>query len=112
MPSLNYFKLCAAVLLCACFPARADDVTSTLLMGNSRIDVAIESGDLKVASADLIHWVQLAAEAVSAYYGRYPVPHAGIRIIPADGSGIRHGQTFPFNGGFIKIRVGAETPVS
>jgi len=112
MPSLNYFKLCAAVLLCACFPARADDVTSTLLMGNSRIDVAIESGDLKVANADLIHWVQLAAEAVSTYYGRYPVPHAGIRIIPADGSGIRHGQTFPFNGGFIKIRVGGETPVS
>jgi hypothetical protein len=84
-------------------------MTSTLLIGSSRIDVVIESGNLKVSQADLIHWVQLAADAVSTYYGRYPAPHAGIRIIPVDRSGIRHGQTFPFNGGFIKIRVGAET---
>ncbi len=103
------FKLCAIVLLGACFAARADDVTSTLLMGNSKIDVTIDSGNLKVSQAELMHWVQLATEAVTTYYGRYPVPHAGIRIIPVDGGGIRHGQTFPFNGGFIKIRVGAET---
>jgi hypothetical protein len=76
------FKLCAIVLLGACFAARADDVTSTLLMGNSKIDVTIDSGNLKVSQADLMHWVQLAAEAVTTYYGRYPVPHAGIRIIP------------------------------
>jgi hypothetical protein len=111
LASRNYSKWCAIVLLLASFPASADDMTSTLVMGSSRIDVVIESGNLKVSQADLMHWVQRAAEAVSTYYGRYPVPHAGIRIIPVDGSGIRHGQTFPYKGGFIKIRVGAETVV-
>src|ERR1700690_97415 len=109
MAPRSSLKLCAIMLLFACFPARADDMTSTLLIGGSRIDVIIESGNLKVSQEDLIHWVQLAGDAVSTYYGRYPVPHAGIRIIPVDRSGIRHGQTFPFDGGFIKIRVGAET---
>ena len=75
-------ELCAIVLLLASFPARADDMTSTLLIGSSRIDVTIDSGDLKVSQADLMHWVQWAAEAVATYYGRYPVPHAGIRIMP------------------------------
>jgi hypothetical protein len=108
----NYLKLCAVVLLFACLPAMAGDMTSTLLVGGSRIDVTIESGNLKVSQAELMHWVQLAAEAVSTYYGRYPVPHVAIRIIPVEGSGIRHGQTFGFDGGLIKIRVGSETPAS
>jgi hypothetical protein len=103
-------EFCAILLLFACLPAQADDMTSTLLVGSSRIDVIVDSGDLKASQADLMQWVQRAAEAVSTYYGRYPVPHAGIRITPTDRAGVRHGQTFPYNGGFIKIRVGAETP--
>ena len=93
------------------YPARilADDVTSTLLIGGSKIDVTIEAGAMKLTHAELLHWVQSAAEAVAAYYGRYPVPHIQIRIIPVDGSGVRHGQTFGYNGGLIKIRVGEQT---
>jgi hypothetical protein len=40
------------------------------------------------------------------------VAHVRIHIIPVDGSGIRHGQTFGFEGGLIKIRVGAQTPAA
>jgi hypothetical protein len=40
------------------------------------------------------------------------VPHVRIQIIPVDGSGIRHGQTFGYEGGLIKIRVGAQTPAA
>ncbi len=32
-----------------------------------------------------------------------------IRIIPVDGSGVGHGQTFGYDGGLIKIRVGEQT---
>jgi hypothetical protein len=60
----------------------------------------------------LLHWVQTAAEAVATYYGRYPVPHILLRIIPIEGRGVRHGQTFGFDGGLIKIRVGSETPAT
>jgi hypothetical protein len=108
----KYLKLCAVVLFLPWFSATAGDMTSTLLIGGSRIDVTIESGNLKVSQADLLHWVQYAAEAIAAYYGRYPLPHVAIRIIPIEGKGVRHGQTFGYDGGFIKIRVGSETPAS
>jgi hypothetical protein len=81
---------------------------STLLIGGGRIDVTIESGNFKASQAELLHWVQLAGEAVSTYYGRYPVPHVTLRIRPSRGSGVRGGQTFGFDGGLIKIGVGTE----
>jgi hypothetical protein len=89
--------------------SKAGEMTSTLLIGGSKIDVTIESGEMKLSQPDLMQWVKSAAEAVATYYRRYPVPHVRIRIIPVDGSGIRHGQTFGYEGGLIKIRVGNET---
>jgi len=88
----------------------ADDMTSTLIIGGSRLDVTIESGDWKISQADLMHWVQLAGEAVATYYGRYPVPHLVLRIMPFDGNGVRHGMTWGRDGGgLIKIGVGTQT---
>ena len=85
-------------------------MTSTLLIGGSKIDVVIESGDLSLKQPELLRWVQNAGEAVATYYGRYPVPHVLLRIIPTGGNGVGHGQTFGYDGGLIKIRVGAATP--
>jgi hypothetical protein len=65
-----------------------------------------------VTHAELLRWVQSAAEAVATYYGRYPAPHVQIRIIPVEGSGVRNGQTFGYDGGLIKIRVGKQTQAS
>jgi hypothetical protein len=90
--------------------ARADDMTSTLIISGSRIDVTIEGVESKLSQADLVHWVQLAGEAVATYYGRYPVPHLVIRISPFDGRGVKHGMTWGRDGGgLIKIGVGTET---
>lgn len=83
-------------------------MTSTLLIGGSKIDVSIEAGEMNLTHPELLHWVQSAAEAVATYYGRYPVPHLQVGIIPVDGSGVRHGQTFGYDGGLIKIRVGEQ----
>ncbi len=108
----------ARLVFCSCLPlvagilVLASDVTSTLLVGGSKIDVGIESGEMKLTHAELLHWVQSAAEAVATYYGRYPVPRVQLRIIPGDGSGVRHGQTFGYAGGLIKIRVGEQTQVA
>jgi hypothetical protein len=89
------------------FPA--DDMTSTILIGNSRIDVVIEKGSLQVSKEELLKWVQWAAESVSAYYGHFPLPHLLLRIIPTDGKGVRGGKTFGEKGGFISIHVGSDT---
>src|SRR6202043_3084993 len=62
-----------------------------------------------VPQADLIGWVQAAAESVAGYYGRYPVPHLTLRIMPFSGLGVRHGMTFGMRGGFIKIGLGSDS---
>jgi len=59
-------------------------MTSTLVIGGSKIDVTMEAGEIKLTQAELLHWVQTAAEAVATYYGRYPVAHVQVRIIPVD----------------------------
>lgn len=88
----------------------ADEMTSTILIGNSRIDVVIEKGNLQVSKEDLMKWVHWAAESVTTYYGRFPVPHLALRIVATDGRGVRGGRTFGReDGGFITIHVGSET---
>jgi hypothetical protein len=88
----------------------ADEMTSTILIGNSRIDVVVERGDLRVSKEELMTWVNWAAESVAGYYGRFPVPHLLLRIVPTDGRGVRGGWTFGrAGGGYTVIHVGSET---
>jgi hypothetical protein len=87
-----------------------DEMTSTLIIGGSRIDLTIESADWKISHTDLMHWVQMAGEAVATYYGRYPVPHLELRISSFEGHGVQHGMTWGRDGGgLIKIGVGTQT---
>jgi hypothetical protein len=88
-------------------------MTSTFLIGNSRIDVQIEKGPLELSNQDLLQWVHWASDSVAAYYGRYPVPSVLLRIIPLSGRGVRGGKTFGRDdGGFIRIHVGSETTMA
>jgi len=83
---------------------------STIQIGNSRIDVTLESGDLAVSHDELLAWVRNAAESVAAYYQRYPVPHVALHIIPSGGRGVYGGRTFGADdGGSIRIHVGKST---
>jgi len=84
-------------------------MTSTLIVGGSHIDLTVESGEMVVPQADIIAWVKMAAESVAGYYGRYPVPHLTLRIIPFNGHGVGHGMTWGMHGGLIKIGLGSET---
>src|SRR5271170_780805 len=110
---------CAAILallivwLAAATAFTADEMTSTIVIGNSRIDVNIESGSMQASKADLLKWVRWAAESVSAYYGRFPVPQLLLKIVPSDGKGVRGGRPFGReNGGFITIHVGKDAQSS
>jgi hypothetical protein len=100
------FLLALFVAACA-YPA--DTVTSTILIGNSRIDVATAEGTLHAPKEDVMKWVQWSAEAVAGYYGRFPVPHTNLRIIPTSGAGVRGGRTWGDRGSHIAIHVGADT---
>lgn len=89
-----------------------DQMQFQLSPKGSQIDVAVSQGDFAVSREDLRQWVQRAADAVVAYYGRFPVPHLSLQIGPSSGNGIRGGKTFPRGGGLIIIRVGSQTPAS
>ena len=89
-----------------------DEMTSSLLIGNARIDIMIEGSTLRMPAKDILRWVKSAAECVTTYYGRFPVPQVLIRITPFEGRGVRNGMTFGDRGGRITIRVGNGTSPS
>lgn len=97
------------VLFIAACAYPADNMTSTILVGNSRIDVAIEDGQLNAPKEEVMKWVQWSAEAVAGYYGRFPLPHIALRIVPTGGAGVRGGRTWGDHGGHITIHVGKDT---
>src|SRR5467141_937125 len=99
-------------LLCFSFVSAKDEMTSSLLIGNARIDIRIEGSTLRLPAKDIFRWVRSAAESVTAYYGRFPVPQVLIRITPFEGRGIRNGMAFGNRGGRITVRVGNETSPS
>src|SRR5260370_34646657 len=104
----------AALFYLVCFTLvfAKDQMTSSMLIGNARIDIRIEQSTLRIPIKDVLHWVKSAAESVTAYYGRFPVPQVLIRITPFEGTGIHNGMTFGDRGGRIIIRVGNETSPS
>jgi len=104
----------AALFYLACFTivSAKDEMTSSLLIGNARIDIRIESRNLRMPAKDIFRWVKSAAESVAAYYGRFPIPQVLIRITPFKGRGVYSGMTFGDQGARILIRVGNETSPS
>jgi hypothetical protein len=97
------------LLLLPFLAATASDMTSTLMIGGSRIDVTIETSEAPLSQPEVMKWVQSAAESVAAYYGRFPVPHLTLRIVSFDGNGVRHGTTWGKDGGLIVIHAGSKT---
>jgi hypothetical protein len=118
MAQIALRKYSALFVAAACFcilsvpsAAAATEMTSTLIVDGSRIDVTFESNDAatQLSQSDALHWVKMAAESVSTYYGRFPVPHLLLRVTPFDGTGVRHGETWGRSGGLISIHVGTQT---
>jgi hypothetical protein len=107
------------LILCALnFSAHAqspipEEMTATYSVGTSRIDVHVEPGLLQVSNQDLMNWVHWASDSAVAYYGRFPVPHLDLRIVPSTGRSVRGGKTFSQSeGGSIRIHVGNEANIS
>ncbi len=83
--------------------------TKSLTIGGGTIDITLPSGEPAIFQNNLIEWVRRAANAVTTYYGRYPVKHLTLRISADDRNGVHHGVTYPEDGGLIVISVGRRT---
>src|SRR5438270_7048967 len=86
--------------------------TASLKIAGSTIDVTLPGDPMKLSRQELLGWVEGAANAVSTYYGRFPVPHLTLKIRGSNGSGIRHGVTYARDGGLILISVGRDAGVA
>jgi hypothetical protein len=82
-------------------------------VGASTIDVSFGPGGLNLPQAQIISWITHAANAVAAYFGRFPVANARILIRPVEGrSGVFNGTTWGNRraaDAFTRISVGQRT---
>jgi hypothetical protein len=71
--------------------------------GGARLDVAIAPQGLSVADADAARWVETAAGALGAYYGRFPVGRTLVVVAPGGGP-VTRGETLGDGGPAIVVR--------
>lgn len=82
-----------------------------LQIAGGKIGVFLPDKQMRVSAEELLAWVKAAGDAVSEYYGRFPVERATLRIRAVNGSGVQNGMTYPRDGGSIFISVGRESDV-
>ncbi|HUA62254.1 MAG TPA: hypothetical protein VML19_26090 [Verrucomicrobiae bacterium] len=76
-------------------PAQALD-PYTISSGGGAIEVAFQPGDFDIGVAAIHQWLSHAANAVSIYFGRFPVPRTRIDVRPVPGrGGVLNGVTYP-----------------
>jgi len=113
MPSARILVLAAAAGLALARLAAADDSLppSQIQAGGATIDVTFGAGKIDLPQARILAWISTAAEAVSGYFGRFPVSHARILIRPAEGRrGVFQGTTYGGSrGAFTRISLGQLT---
>ena len=85
--------------------------TTTLKIPGATIDVTLPEGPMKLSREKLLAWVKASANTVANYYGHFPVPHLTLKMRSTSGSDIRHGVTYPKDGGLIFISVGSDADV-
>ena len=67
---------------------------------------------MKLSRDELLGWVKASATTVANYYGHFPVPHLTLKMRSTSGSGVRHGVTYPKDGGLIFISVGRDADIA
>jgi hypothetical protein len=85
---------------------------ATLKVSGATIDVTLPEGPMKLSRQELLGWVKSSASTVADYYGHFPVPHLTLKMRSTSGSGVRHGVTYPKDGGLILISVGRDANIA
>jgi hypothetical protein len=85
---------------------RAADLPSHLEVGEASIDVSFDSDQFDIDRAALFDWVMQSARATTAYFGRFPVTHARVRLLQSPGARVSNGVSFGEAGARCRITVG------
>ena len=93
-------------------PAAAEDslAPAQVMSGGATIQVSFAPGKFDAGRDAVIAWISNAADAVSEYFGRFPVQNARLLVRPAETrSGVFRGTTFGGARPFTRISVGQST---
>jgi hypothetical protein len=78
--------------------------------GGATIQVAFAPGKFEAERDAVLAWITNAANAVSEYFGRFPVPQARVLVRPSEArAGVFRGTTFGGARAFTRISVGQAT---
>lgn len=91
------------VALASAAPSAAGE--HRLQVSGGTIDVSI-TGTPVLSEKSLLKWMDTGARAVSAYFGRYPVPMVRLRVRTGGGGRVGSGMTMGGRAPWIKIAVG------
>lgn len=72
------------------------------------IHVAFGAGEFALPKAKILEWVAASAQAVSIYYGRFPVNSLRLLLVPVEGQRVRGGTTWGYRGAAIRIPLGRD----
>lgn len=64
---------------------------------------------LQADGASIRRWVIEGAQAMQAYYGRFPVSRLTVQVDEASGAGVQGGKSFGYPAALIRMSVGAGT---
>jgi hypothetical protein len=87
--------------------------SQSLSVGQATLQVDFAEGPFDLAKSQIAHRIQVAANAVVVYYGKFPVPRVRILVIPVPGKhGVLQGTTWGNRDGFpafLRLRIGQST---
>jgi len=90
----------------AIYGALAQLPLTRLMVGGGELDIAFANEEPGEDHAEILTWIRRSAEAVSTYFGRFPVRRVGLLVVLDDGERINTGTTFGYDGSAIRIHVG------
>lgn len=86
----------------------ADAANGPLRLADAEIHVELAAG-LQSDSAAIRRWVAEGAQAMQAYYGRFPVARLTVLVDESPGTGVQGGKSFGYPAALIRMAVGAGT---
>jgi hypothetical protein len=88
---------------------RASRDAERIGVGGSTLDVFIDSDQFELGRTALLDWVTRSANAVTAYFGRFPVAHARVYVAVSQNGRVSNGVSYGDGGAHCRISVGRHT---
>lgn len=81
---------------------------TTLEIDGGRIDVVFADEATGLDHERALQWIRRSAEAVSTYFGHFPVDHVGILVVATEGNRVVTGTTYRYGSSAIRMQVGRD----